>query len=356
MKKRITALLTLLLLALPAQAGAASVGEVVGHVYSTDITAYVDGMLIPSYNIGGKTAVIAEDLMDYGFEVVWDEENRTLSVSALEVPAEAPVPAIPEEARTPGLVIGDVYATDIRVDVNEIPVTAYNIGGKTAIAFDEIGGETERFQGWGSPAFEGVTDKYGIFLYAERNKNDGYTMNGFREIWDEEARISYLEVLRKGSSIEVDGNRYQISEVDYPRYHGSDIYLFYYDSEGAAHKIKTERGLYDYFSISFFQPLFGDRWTLNDGKLILDLRGDSKQFQRFCMDGVLAYNEDNAGLCFDTYAFFSDPPVGGDSNHIPYITIPATLIREDGETAHELKGAVYRGEVLIEMDSFLEIL
>ena len=45
-----------------------SVGMCLGHVYSTDIVTYVDGMPITSYNIGGKTVIAAKDLMEYGLE------------------------------------------------------------------------------------------------------------------------------------------------------------------------------------------------------------------------------------------------------------------------------------------------
>lgn len=41
-------------------AQALEIGAVAGSFYTTDIVAYIDGMAVPSYNIGGKTAVIAE--------------------------------------------------------------------------------------------------------------------------------------------------------------------------------------------------------------------------------------------------------------------------------------------------------
>lgn len=69
-----------LTLAVPAAAEENKVGDVVGHTYYTDITAQIDGHPLPSYNIGGETAVVAEDLREYGFSVVWDGEARTLTV------------------------------------------------------------------------------------------------------------------------------------------------------------------------------------------------------------------------------------------------------------------------------------
>ena len=69
-----------LTLAVPAAAEENKIGDVVGHTYYTDITAQIDGHPLPSYNIGGETAVVAEDLREYGFSVVWDGEARTLTV------------------------------------------------------------------------------------------------------------------------------------------------------------------------------------------------------------------------------------------------------------------------------------
>ena len=56
-------------------------GAVAGNVYETDITAFLNGRLIESFNIGGQTVIIAEDMRDYGYEIEWDEHERTLSVT-----------------------------------------------------------------------------------------------------------------------------------------------------------------------------------------------------------------------------------------------------------------------------------
>ena len=54
--------------------------EVTGIVYSTDIGALIDGSPIESYNINDSTYIKAEDLRGYGFDVIWDESERTLSL------------------------------------------------------------------------------------------------------------------------------------------------------------------------------------------------------------------------------------------------------------------------------------
>lgn len=123
-----------------------NVGDVIGHIYETDIVADIDGMKIPSYNIGGETVVIVEDLANYGFDVIWDGQKRTLSVYTKEKPAVAP-DYVPQNGKISGAVAGDIYYSDITINVNGFDVivrenglvlTSYNIGGKTAISIEYL--------------------------------------------------------------------------------------------------------------------------------------------------------------------------------------------------------------------------
>lgn len=65
------------------------VGKIVGHIYETDIKTYFYNQEITSYNIGGKTAVVIEDLglpNDYssiGGKTTWNPTNRTISLDFL---------------------------------------------------------------------------------------------------------------------------------------------------------------------------------------------------------------------------------------------------------------------------------
>ena len=65
-------------------------GTEIGKVYATDIVTYLDGMPMPSYNIGGKTAILVRDLAPYGFEVEWDPEQCEAIVSSGVRPEQAP--------------------------------------------------------------------------------------------------------------------------------------------------------------------------------------------------------------------------------------------------------------------------
>lgn len=142
MKKLLAGALALTML-LPCMTAAYAEDGVAGHIYSTDILAYVNGQPIESYNIGGKTVVIAEDLegeFDYGFTYFYNDEERLLSVrSDFHAPYQEHE-AIPRGET--GQILGDVYNTDIKVMFNGIEIPGYNIGGRTAVCIEEIGDTT----------------------------------------------------------------------------------------------------------------------------------------------------------------------------------------------------------------------
>ena len=63
-------------------------------VYFTDVSTYINGAQIPTFMYKGANehaAIIAEDLKDYGFDVVWDAENDTVRVSYNKEKAASPI-------------------------------------------------------------------------------------------------------------------------------------------------------------------------------------------------------------------------------------------------------------------------
>lgn len=59
-------------------------GDIVGHIYSTDIRAYINGVEVESYNIGGKTAIVIEDIIkENSHEYIYDDSIRTLKFFSL---------------------------------------------------------------------------------------------------------------------------------------------------------------------------------------------------------------------------------------------------------------------------------
>ena len=105
-----------------------------------DIVTYLNGMKIPSYNIGGETVIVVEDLERYGFQVEWNEEGRYLTVYSNRMPEAVPE-YIPPKKSSPGKMIGNIYETDIKVSINDESIEKehiYNIGGRTVIEVSAI--------------------------------------------------------------------------------------------------------------------------------------------------------------------------------------------------------------------------
>lgn len=142
-KKLNTAVLlaTLLIFAGIQSVCASENGDVTGRAVYTDIAAYINGYPIPSYNVDGYTVIVAEDLRNYGFDVVWDGEARTLSIylSGGTINGMSGVCTYPNAV---GRKFADTLFTDIKTFVNGSPITSYSINGYTMIelkALDEFG-------------------------------------------------------------------------------------------------------------------------------------------------------------------------------------------------------------------------
>ena len=116
----------------------AAIGDIVGHIYSTDIRAYINGVEVESYNIGGKTAVVIEDIIaenSHGY--IYDDNSRTLKFFSL-----SPYYLIEKKTENqakPGMIIGNIYETDINTSIYDVTIPTYNIGGKTAVAIEDLG-------------------------------------------------------------------------------------------------------------------------------------------------------------------------------------------------------------------------
>lgn len=120
----------------------AAPGDTVGEIYSTDILAYINGSPINSYNIGGKTVILAEDLCNndtgvhYGFDCVYDNTTRSLTLDSTFTEGNSNIQV---ERGSVGDVVGKVYETDIKVIFNSHEIAGYNIGGQTAICIEDLG-------------------------------------------------------------------------------------------------------------------------------------------------------------------------------------------------------------------------
>ena len=141
-KPRHSILLCVLLVAICAAltltAAALRAGDVVDYVLSTEIRAYIDGMEIPAYNIGGKLGVVAEDLRGYGFSVIWNGETSTLSISRDAGAPLSPVEVPPLSTEPVGTKILPVLYTEIVTDMDGTVVDSFNIDGRTIVYFSDL--------------------------------------------------------------------------------------------------------------------------------------------------------------------------------------------------------------------------
>ena len=79
MKKIISFILAFILI-LSLAPNVFAVGEITGVIRNTDIKAYVIGKPIKSYNVDNWTCIVAEDLRNFGFDVSWDGDSRSLTI------------------------------------------------------------------------------------------------------------------------------------------------------------------------------------------------------------------------------------------------------------------------------------
>lgn len=141
MKKFVTVflLISIILTTLMPTALFAVSGDIIGYAKYTDISAYINHYPINSYNINDYTAVVAEDLRNYGFDVVWDGEARSLSVTRNDSATEIlPYGNIYKYSSVAGREYVPYLETDIKTYVNGNAVESFNINGQTCIYIDSL--------------------------------------------------------------------------------------------------------------------------------------------------------------------------------------------------------------------------
>ena len=136
---------------------AADTPQKIGVVLSTDILAYINEKPIASYNYADATYIMAKDLQDYGYDVLWDGAARTVKITRPQGKSMKAFSAAETEKLTQRQTVGqkrfDVYQTDIRTMFDDtvqtksdgLP-TAINVNGRTLVLFSALGkhfGEVE---------------------------------------------------------------------------------------------------------------------------------------------------------------------------------------------------------------------
>jgi len=114
------------------------IGEAIGDVLYSDITAYINEQAIPTSVIKGRTLVVVEDLAKYGFDVVWSGAERTLKVEWRDKKFN-PIPTQKDTANKPGTFKEKYVYTDIKTYISGELVESFAIKGVTLIDFDALG-------------------------------------------------------------------------------------------------------------------------------------------------------------------------------------------------------------------------
>ena len=148
LKNTISGIVSLVLMGSASTSGvsARNIGDVIGKVLSTDIVTYVDGVKIPSYNINGRTAIVAQDLNNLGtgvnFGVSFDEGTRVLTLTDKDIYGTGNSTALVYAENTANLPVGtpvdNVLYTDITANFEGEPLESFNISGYTCIYTDDL--------------------------------------------------------------------------------------------------------------------------------------------------------------------------------------------------------------------------
>ena len=148
-------------------------GDVVGHIYSTDIRTYINGVEVPSYNIGGKTVVVVEDILN-GQGAAYYDDYRTLVINSLA--PDCLVGGTADYSLQPGKVIGDIYETDIKTYIFDKELPSYCLNGKTAVEVRALGDS------------EGFSEIGGKCIWNEQQRNVNiefmYSEEYYKTLWD----------------------------------------------------------------------------------------------------------------------------------------------------------------------------
>ena len=190
MKKVISVILSLAMILTISTSVFATNGDVVGHIYSTDIRAYINGVEVKSYNIGGKTAVVIEDILkENTHQYIYDDSTRTLKFFSLDT--DYLVEGKSESKTAPGRIVGKIYETDIKTSIYDVVIPTYNIGGKTAVAIEDLGYDN---------AFSPIGGK---FIWNEKERT--ISLEFLYSIWsgisgDKDITISFNETMTEAAA------------------------------------------------------------------------------------------------------------------------------------------------------------
>lgn len=122
--------------------------EIKTGIVATDIKTFINWYEVPTFYYNGEskgTVVIVEDLRNYGFDKVWDNDNRTLTLIKNTEKEITPMIMDYYHELEQGQFLYDIYDSDIKVYLKNSlegeliePKKVYFLNGYTAISTDEL--------------------------------------------------------------------------------------------------------------------------------------------------------------------------------------------------------------------------
>ncbi len=153
--------------------GGCSFGFENTKVCPTDVLARLDGMPIQCYNLGGRTAVVLDEIERYGFTKNWDEEKNTIEIKVAARPEKPDLPEVTRGSGTDGKKLGSFAAAAETVRINGVKIPGYRFGESLCAMVEDLGS---------------LPDAY--------NQECGYSDYCMKTVWNQAERTVDLEVFR----------------------------------------------------------------------------------------------------------------------------------------------------------------
>lgn len=130
-----------------------------GDVYNSDVNGFADGYPIPVYSYMDYPYILARDLLGYGFDVVYDEGSRSVTVERNTSKAMYPYSKAGNSENKTKL-LGKILKSDIKVYIKGEEIPSYNMNGNMLICMDDL-------------------YRFGKVNWYEDSKTIAFTGNGF---------------------------------------------------------------------------------------------------------------------------------------------------------------------------------
>ena len=141
---------------------ALKIGDKLGDVLHSDISAYINGDEISCYNIDSKIVVIVSDLKNYGFDTKWDSKSRTTLITLNTKKNTSPLKVEHSNQKVGSVAFPYVY-TDIQAFVDGNKVDSYNVKGDLCIGLRDL-------SVYGSYVWEGKARTVSLTTLTETDK------------------------------------------------------------------------------------------------------------------------------------------------------------------------------------------